>query len=70
MEVKKKCGVQWQVIPKMRCSDGYGTVGELEMRNDWGQERSRQEDDLVERVCWMVKSLQISGLGVLQGVVG
>jgi len=35
VEVKKRCGVQvalWQVIPKTLCSDGYGSVGEREMR--------------------------------------
>jgi len=25
---------RWQVIPKTWCSDGYGSVGEHEMRSD------------------------------------
>jgi len=28
--------LKWQVIPKTRGSGGYGSVGELEMRSDWG----------------------------------
>ena len=33
VEVKKWCGVQ-MVIPKTWCSDGYGSVGEHDMRSD------------------------------------
>jgi len=46
----------WKVILKTWRSDGYGSVGEHEMRSDRGREMVRQDDDRVERVDWMVKS--------------
>ena len=36
MEVKKWCGVQVVGHSKTWCSDGYGSVGEHEMRSDRG----------------------------------
>jgi len=41
VEVKKWCGVQ--VIPKTRYSDGYGLVGEHEMKSDRGSRKSETE---------------------------
>ena len=40
VEVKKRCGVQVaQVIPETRCSDGYGSFGEREVRGDRGSRK-------------------------------
>ena len=37
VEVKKRCGVQ--VVGHSRCSDGYGSFGEREMRGDMGSRK-------------------------------
>ena len=58
----KSAEFRQQIVPKMWCGVGYGSVGVLEMSSDRGRggsrERLRLEDDLVERVAWMVKSLR------------
>ena len=40
---KKGAEFRQQVIPEIRCNDGYGSVGEHEMRIDRGRERVRQD---------------------------
>jgi len=35
----KKGAFGWQVIPETRCSDGYGSFGEREMRGDRGSRK-------------------------------
>ena len=58
VEVKKRRKVQVVVHLNTWCSDGYGSVGEHEMRSDRGRERVRQEGDRIGRIDWMVKSLR------------
>jgi len=38
-EVKKGAEFRWQVIRETRCSDGYGSFEEREMRGDRGSRK-------------------------------
>jgi len=43
LEVKNRCEVQvalWQVIPETWCSEGYGSIGEHEMRSEHCQSQT------------------------------
>jgi len=39
LEVTKRLEFRWQVISKMWCSDGYGSVGEREIGSDRGSRK-------------------------------
>jgi len=59
-----------QIISKMWCCAGYGSVVKLKQNSDWESKRLKQNEDRVQRIGWLVGE-EFAKLSVpKEGVVG